>query len=123
MPTSPHKSKYFPSNYLKSSDMADHDLDVKIVGVESRKVGQDDKNESCVVLLAGEKPLVCNSTNWDTIAKLYGDDPELWIGKVFTLWFNPDIEFKGKVTGGIRVRKQAPSVAANGDVKEEDHPF
>jgi len=30
-------------------------------------------------------------------------DPNTWIGKALTLWLNPDVVYKGEVTGGIQI--------------------
>ena len=30
-------------------------------------------------------------------------DPNSWIGKSLTLWLNPEVVYKGEVTGGIRI--------------------
>lgn len=30
-------------------------------------------------------------------------DPNTWIGKSLTLWLNPEVVYKGEVTGGIRI--------------------
>ena len=65
------------------------------------------------------KPLVCNGTNWDVIEALYGPESDDWIGKCITLWRDPSVKFKGKRTGGIRVREIVPSDGAD----EKDIPF
>ncbi len=52
-----------------------------------------------------EKPLVLNSTNGQIIAKFTGsEDFDGWIGKHAVLYFDPNVSFGGKLTGGIRVR-------------------
>src|SRR5271170_3043297 len=59
-----------------------------------------------------DKGLALNATNTKRIAKaLLAEDTDQWLGKKIALYFDPDIEFGGKITGGIRV-KRAP-VAAN----------
>ena len=52
-----------------------------------------------------EKPLVLNSTNGQIIAGIFkSDDFDAWIGKTIVLYFDPNVSFGGKLTGGIRVR-------------------
>lgn len=52
-----------------------------------------------------EKPLCLNSTNGSIIAAITSsEDFDNWIGKKVVLYNDPSIAFRGKVTGGIRVR-------------------
>ena len=52
-----------------------------------------------------DKPLILNSTNGGIIAAITGsEDFEGWIGKKIVLYFDPNISFGGKLTGGIRCR-------------------
>lgn len=56
-----------------------------------------------------DKGLALNATNIKRIAKaLLADDTSQWEGKKIGLYFDPDVEFGGKITGGIRV-KRAPA--------------
>jgi hypothetical protein len=52
-----------------------------------------------------DKPLVLNSTNGQIIAAFTGsEDFDGWIGKQVVLYFDPNVSFGGKLTGGIRCR-------------------
>jgi hypothetical protein len=52
-----------------------------------------------------EKPLVLNSTNGQIIASITkSEDFDGWVGKTIVLYFDPNVSFGGKLTGGIRVR-------------------
>jgi hypothetical protein len=56
------------------------------------------------------KPMVINATNIKRLFKYLGDDTDQWKGGNVILYVDPDIEFGGKVVGGLRVkeyRKQA----------------
>ena len=56
-----------------------------------------------------EKPLVLNSTNGQLIAQITGsDESDDWIGHKIVLYDDPTISYKGKITGGIRVRAPKP---------------
>jgi hypothetical protein len=58
-----------------------------------------------------DKPLVLNSTNGQIIAAFTGsEDFDGWIGKQVVLYFDPNVSFGGKLTGGIRCR--APKIKA-----------
>ena len=62
-----------------------------------------------------DKPLILNSTNGMIIAAVTGSqESEGWIGKKIVLYFDPNVSFGGKLTGGIRCRapKAAPVTAA-----------
>jgi hypothetical protein len=51
------------------------------------------------------------------IAKIHGKEMDDWRGKTISLFLDPDVEYEGKKTGGIRVREQAPTqttVGGNG---------
>lgn len=61
------------------------------------------------------KGLVLNSTNISRIAKaLLAEDTDSWIGKKITLYFDENVEYAGKLVGGIRV-KRAPQAASPAD--------
>lgn len=100
---------------------------VTISGFKKVDVSRESEKEDLqFILLFHEcKPLVLKKTNGNKIAEImhevYGvtrdneDDGEgnmipanenfeYWIGKKIVLWNNPDVEFRGKITGGVRVR-------------------
>jgi len=76
-----------------------------------------------------EKPLVLNSTNGQLIAQITGsEESDDWIGAKVVLYDDPTISFRGKITGGIRVRAPKPGSVAPVDEPgatepEEDLPF
>lgn len=52
-----------------------------------------------------EKPLILNITNGQIIADIVGsEESDDWIGQKIVLYFEPNVSFGGKRTGGIRVR-------------------
>lgn len=52
-----------------------------------------------------EKPLVLNSTNGQIIASITkSEEFDGWINQKVVLYFDPNISFGGKLTGGIRCR-------------------
>lgn len=55
-------------------------------------------------------PLLLNKTNAKTIARLYGNNPTAWIGKLITL-FPSQTSVGGEDVDCIRVRNEAPKKA------------
>lgn len=110
-------SDAFPSEYLRATDLKNRNVVVVISHVEMREVGDDHKP---VVFFQGkEKGLVCNKTNANNIAGLYGDDTEDWAGKEVVL-YPTMVDFQGRSVSAIRVRatqaKDRPKAA------EQDPP-
>lgn len=96
----------FPSDYIKGSEVERPVLFV-MSHVEMRDVGDDHK--PILFFVGQEKGLVLNKGNAQTISETYGENTDGWQGKQIVLYFNPDVMYAGKKTGGIRVRK--PKVA------------
>ena len=105
----------FPSKYLKSdADFpGDEDLILTIRDVKIENVGQEEEHETKPIIYFDEvkKGLVLNVTNKNTIVGLHGIETDNWIGKKITLYVT-EVEFKGKMTLGIRVRLRAPKAQA-----------
>lgn len=105
------------SNFLSKSDVQQPIL-VTIRGYEQLNVAKEGAPEDLKYALnfnEVEKPFVLNSTNGQIIASVTGsEDFDGWIGKQIVLYFDPNISFGGKLTGGIRCRapKKAAAVAA-----------
>ena len=103
-------NEIFPSKYLKAHDLLnDGDLIVTISDFVIEVVGNDQLT-SKPVLYFRELPmkgLILNKTNANTIADLYGEDTEDWIGKKITL-YSCEVTFDDKTSLGIRVRPNPP---------------
>jgi len=102
----------FPSAFLKAQDLNNKSVTVEIASVELTELGQGrDKETKLLVSFRGkEKKLVCNKTNASTIAKLYGDDTDGWIGNKITLQPR-EVEFQGDMVLAIRVSLMKPGAA------------
>lgn len=71
-----------------------------------------------------EKPLVLNSTNGQIIASITkSEDFDGWVGKTIVLYFDPNVSFGGKLTGGIRVRAPKEGAKAATAPADDDVPF
>ena len=93
---------------------------------------------SSLVLLNTRKKMVLNKTNAATIAKLYGEETDEWLGKRIILC-SKDTEFQGEMVLALRVSLQKPTgtqkpssddkgqllfdVNPPPDVEDDDTPF
>jgi hypothetical protein len=100
---------FYPSKFLRASDLKGKEITVTIDRVEAEEFEQDDgvKRPKPVVHFRnnGLKALVLNKTNSTRIATaLSNKDTDAWAGKQVLLY--PDMErFKGQVHEVVRVRR------------------
>lgn len=99
----------YPSKYLKAEDIDGEDAVVTVHSVQMEDMGQGEDTESRPVVYFEEldKGLVLNRTNANTVSGLHGPETDSWTGKKITLYAT-EVDYKGKVTLGIRVRLRAP---------------
>ena len=99
-------SKMFPSNYLSKEDLEKPEI-FTIDMVDMEKVtNEDGEKEAPVVYFTDDnsKPFILNKTNAVTLAEKFGEDSDDWSGRIIELFKDPDIMFRGKKIGGIRIR-------------------
>lgn len=95
----------FPTKYLKSSDLAGQMVRVKISNVVSENVGDDRK---LIMYFAGKtKGMIVNKTNAKTLAEVFGDETDNWIGAGIEI-FSMKVDYQGRMVDGLRVRVPAP---------------
>lgn len=75
-----------------------------------------------------EKPMILNPTNGQIIAKIAGVDEDIenkWRGTCIVLYNDPNVSFRGRLVGGIRVRAPKPgAVIPETQIESEpDLPF
>src|SRR6266436_7790417 len=103
----PNIDDFYPSKYLRASDLNGKEIDVVIDRVESEEFEDDGgKRPKPVIHFRnnGLKPLVCNKTNATRIATALGDkNYATWPGKKVRLYSDME-EFKGQVHEVVRVR-------------------
>lgn len=106
-------SDAFPSNFLKAEDLDGKTVTVTISEVTLEDLGQGKKKETKLVAAfrGKDKKLVLNKTNSSTIAKLYGDDTDDWIGQRISI-MPREVEFQGDMVLAIRVSLQKPASPA-----------
>jgi hypothetical protein len=101
------------SKFLKKTDLGDDEemiLTVKRLELEVN-VGTEEKPDYKNALHFEEldKAMVMNWTNLQLASiALKTEDYTEWVGKRLLVWFDPSVQFKGEIKGGLRIRK-APS--------------
>jgi hypothetical protein len=95
------------SKYLKQSDVQDETI-VTCVGVKRANMAKEDEEPEYRWIVKWQefaKPMVINATNIKRLFKYLGDDTDQWKNGQVVLYVDPDIEFGGKVVGGLRVKE------------------
>jgi hypothetical protein len=108
-----HFQQMYDRDYLGSFDLPeDKDISVTIEGVKGGELvgtGGRKSKKPIISFVGKEKKFVCNKTNAKTIAALYGNHVEKWVGKKIALYVSTT---RDPSTGGdipcIRVRPQTP---------------
>jgi hypothetical protein len=103
------RDEIFPSKYIKAADVTQPRTGtIASTGMEQFKNDGRDQQKLVVYFRdRGLKPLVCNMTNYDAIADIYGDDTDRWIGREIEL-FADRVRFGGKLVDSVRVREPSP---------------
>ena len=99
-------SDMIESKYLKQADV-DGEVVVTVQSITKVNVARDDEDADykwTIKFHEFAKPMVANPTNLKRLAKYLGDDSDDWIGNSVVVFVDPDIEFGGKVTGGLRIK-------------------
>src|SRR5262245_41038923 len=107
-------SQMIESKYLKKDDVGRGVL-VTIRDLQKETLKMDDEEKEKWVLYFEElaKGLVLGSTTIQQTELATGsDDTDEWIGKKIVLYDDPNVQFKGKLVGGIRVRAVAKKSAS-----------
>lgn len=111
-------SDIFPSKYVKADDLNGRDVPVVIDHADIEKLGEDAK--LVLYFKNKDKGMVCNKTNFNRIAYLYGDETDDWSGKEIVLT-SEFVEFQGKTVKGLRVRapKKPVQVMSKGQMTQQ----
>ena len=112
----PDYRSMYDRNYLYAFDLCGRDVTVTIASVKAATVkdseGKDQKKPIIHFAEGREKRgLVLCKTNGATIAALYGNNTDKWIGKRISLFPTTTSAF-GKVVECIRIRPMAPNAKA-----------
>lgn len=97
------------SKYLSKDDVGEDGVDLTIRGFKREVVEGDNGDEDKTVLYfvePGYKPMILNKTNSNRLGIATGVATAGEArGKVVNVFNDPFVEFGGKVTGGLRIRK------------------
>jgi hypothetical protein len=98
---------FFPSRFLKASDLQGRRVKVTISHVTVEQIGREGDRKPVVYFRNAEKGLALNKINAETIARIAGSlDTDDWSGKQIVL-VPSETEFQGKRVDCIRI--QAPA--------------
>jgi hypothetical protein len=111
-------SDAFPSRYLQTAVVKGKPIVATISHLEMETVGQGaDAKRKPVLYLDGEKPMVLNRTNFETLADAFGDSDE-WSGHKLKV-FVTRTQYAGKAMDGLRVEPIVPKPALKDDLNDE----
>jgi hypothetical protein len=100
------KNEAFPSKYLKKEDVMTP-ITAVIASLYREEFDNEEEGKKITTIMSFEgeiKPMIINTTNWTLLEAVYGEESDTWIGKSVELYCDPTVMYKGKVTGGVRVR-------------------
>ena len=105
----PNINEMMPSKFLKITDVPDPVI-VTVLGVKQMNVAREDQEPEykwAIKFKEFSKPMVLNSTNLNTAARVFGSmNTDDWNGKEIVLYNDENVSYAGKQTGGLRFRGQ-----------------
>jgi len=104
---------FFDRDYIAAFDLNGKDVTLtisKAIGGELTAQGGRKSKRPVVYFEGREKAMVLNRTNGKTIAALYGNDVNAWVGKQITL-FPTTTTFGSETVECIRIRPAVPQAA------------
>ena len=116
--------------YLKREEVTEEGEAHKVVSCVQQvlSMGEGESETKWVLTLSDLKPLILNATNIRRcVAAFATSETDEWIGKSIVVYDDPEIEFGGKIVGGVRLRavpkkaakpKAAPAAPAADDDDE-----
>lgn len=97
------------SKYLSKEDVGEDGMILTIAGFKLETINTDDGAEDKVILYFQEqdvKPMVVNRTNAQLLKQITGAQTAgAARGQQIVVYNDPSIQFAGKITGGIRVKR------------------
>jgi hypothetical protein len=103
----------YPSKYLKADDITT-DRVLTISAIKLEQLGEERETKPVLEFRECDQALVLAKTNALTLAAMYGEDSDLWIGKAITIYATK-VPFGGRLVNSIRVRSDMPTVKSNGN--------
>lgn len=120
-----HDELMHPSDYLAAVELKGRDVTVTVAKVEFEDLqlaGGKKERKPVISFVGKKKKFVCNKTNADSIAQMYGTKADEWVGKRITLYPTKTTVGK-KMEPCIRVRESVPSAttaSAAPDMSDEE---
>ncbi len=105
-----NKASIFPSKHLSAADLPDEGMTVTIKEVTVERMQDGDEKPIMSFADRGLKDMIINVTKWNTIAKLYGDESDDWVGKRINI--RPgEVKYQGNMVACIDVSSRKPGEA------------
>jgi hypothetical protein len=105
--------------YLQTATVKAQPIVATISSLEMETVGQGTEAKTKPVLyLEGEKPMVLNASNLETLSDAFGDDTDNWPGHKIRVRC-VKTQYQGKAVDGLRVEPIVPKPAAKAATKDE----
>jgi hypothetical protein len=93
----------FLGSYLKKEDVLQPTV-VEIIDIYVDEMPDEDGTKLVAKFAEFSRPMVLNKTNIKRLCKMFGTvDTSQWRGSI-TLYVDQNIEFGGRIVGGLRVR-------------------
>jgi len=115
---------FSPSKYLKKEDI-DGEVIVTIKGIKKQNMARDDAEPEYKHILyfdEYEKGMVLNKTNGKRIFNAYPNTDQ-WKGKKIRLTVDENVEYAGKIVGGLRVSVPKGGMIAGKTSEEINREF
>ena len=116
-------SEAFPSRYLTAEDVR-RELLLTVRSVTREEVGETEK--TVMTFVENDKLLVLNKTNFKECVRIFeSDDANDWRNRNLVVYYDPNVQYRGRVVGGLRVKKaktQTDSQPASQE-SDSDGPF
>ena len=107
------KNVALPSKYLNGSDVGGQLFKLVIKTVVMETMENDGASKPVMYFTEATKGMVINSTNWDNMSLVFGDESDNWIGKHIEMYTEATRTPNGQPTRGVRIRPVAgPDTAA-----------
>jgi len=111
------------SRFLKQEDI-DGDVSATIDRVVKENVavpGKPETKKGVIYFAELAKPMVLNATNRKRLERAYGYETDDWLGRKVIVYVDPEVDFGGEVTGGLRLRvpKTSKEQAALTDLEDD----
>jgi hypothetical protein len=85
-------------------------LKLTLKGVEPQEVGQDKETLAVALFIEDPRGLVLNAGRYLAFAEANKSrNTDDWTGTVIELYVDPDVTYKGKKTGGLKVKVIQPA--------------